>query len=359
MHLTGIYHLLLRSPFWRTRKGEFWFMPWFLYLVNNCIRENLIANIRCSIEPLLDPDLYFGWQRWRNGAFFIQGRYDIVMSWAELRVFFFRKYYTSLLLLIVMCVWFLIQIHCITFPAVFSSVHTVTLFVHYLQQLLLDEVVAQPTVGLEVSHGSHLETSDQLLVVFAWKCSLFYIAHLLPSQSCFVHKSEFWNLNFKLKLLEILAVLLVFTYMLSTCLDLFLYFGAVSADSSCRSSVSSFPCSTDRNRHFHPRQWSWYEGLLVQLGAVPWRAAIGGITFFGFVIISLFNLESRDCCHSKNLILKLSYLKIYFFSMYVKYIRFIQKSAAAAERGKEEVFMWQGLFVFHQLCSQAFYLHSW
>lgn len=34
--------------------------------------------------------------------------------------------------------------------------------------------------------------------------------------------------------------------------------------------------------------------------------------------------------------------------MYVKYIRFIQKSALAAERGEEELCMWQGLFVFHQ-----------
>lgn len=53
--------LLEFTMFWRTRKGEFWFMPpLILYLVNHCITENLIANIRCSVEPLLDPDLYFG-----------------------------------------------------------------------------------------------------------------------------------------------------------------------------------------------------------------------------------------------------------------------------------------------------------
>lgn len=43
--------------------------------------------------------------------------------------------------------------------------------------------------------------------------------------------------------------------------------------------------------------------------------------------------------------------------MCMKYIRFIQKCAAAAERG-EELCMWQEFFVFHQLCSHAFYLHS-
>lgn len=32
-------------------------LPLILYLVNHCVKENLIANIRCSLEPLLDPDL--------------------------------------------------------------------------------------------------------------------------------------------------------------------------------------------------------------------------------------------------------------------------------------------------------------
>lgn len=93
LHLTGIYHVLLRNQFWRSRKGEFWFMPpLILYLVNHCIRENLVANVRCFIEPLLDPDLYFDWQWWRNGGFSMHGRYDIVMSWAELRIgVFFRQ----------------------------------------------------------------------------------------------------------------------------------------------------------------------------------------------------------------------------------------------------------------------------
>lgn len=96
MHLTGIYHVLLRNEFWRTRKGEFWFMTTLiLYLVNHCIREYSVANIRCFVEPLLDPDLYFGWQWWSTGGFSIHGRYDIVMSWAELRVFLQELLYLS------------------------------------------------------------------------------------------------------------------------------------------------------------------------------------------------------------------------------------------------------------------------
>lgn len=60
--LTGFYHLISRKQFWRARMGEFVFLlPLVWYLANPCFGENLIANIRCSLEPLLEPDLYFSW----------------------------------------------------------------------------------------------------------------------------------------------------------------------------------------------------------------------------------------------------------------------------------------------------------
>lgn len=137
--------------------------------------------------------------------------------------FFCRRYYTSLLLLIVVCVWFLILICCITFPAVFSILHTVSLLCTLLTATSFGGSCL-PALGLEVNHGSHLETSDQLLGVFTWKCNLFFI----------------WSGH-------------VESYMLSTCLDLFIYFSAVSTDSSCRSSVNSLPCS-DKLKHTFPRR---------------------------------------------------------------------------------------------------------
>lgn len=168
----------------------------------------------------------------------------------------------------------------------------------------------------------------------------------------------------------------------------FLYFSAVSIDSSCRSSVNSLPCSNKLKHAFHvgctlrtmserakstEHNCLWHltspnlkskaaklivRGCLCSLEQYPEKQPLVGLPFLASCLFPCLIWRVECCYSSKNLFPKLSYLKISFF--HVREINQVHSEICCGYwRGEEELCMWQGLFVFHQLCSWAFYLHSW